>query len=653
MNRLGVLAPVALGTAALLAVLVGLTLGGGASALALQDPGAVVRYGLPLAKLALNIALAVMLGGLVIALFALSPGEGSYGRSVDLAAAGAFIATVAAAVSLVFTYLSVSGSPFSLSEQFGAGLQQFVTEIGLGRSWLTTSVLAAIVTVLAFAVRNQVALIFVTALAALTLLPLAQEGHAAGTAGHRDAVSALGIHMLFAGVWLGGLLTIALLRRGLNGERLATVVRRYSTIALVCFIAVLVSGYVSAALRVGNWAALASPYGLLVIGKAFALAGLGVAGWIHRRRLIARINAAGRGFAALVASELAVMGIASGLAAALARTPTPVAALPPAAGVSAAELLTGQPLPPPPSLAGYLGLWHPDIIWVLVCGFGTFFYLAGFVRLRKRGDHWPIYRPVMWTAGMAILFYLTSGGVGVYEQYLFSAHMIGHMGLTMLVPLLLVPCAPVTLALRAIEGRADGSRGAREWIYLAVHSRFAALVSNPVVAAIIFASSLWIFYFTPLLKLAMVDHLWHEFMLVHFLISGYLFVQSLIGADPVPYRFAYPVRLVELLATMTVHAFFGVSLTTSQSLLAAEWFGSLGWGFDALTEQQTGGGIAWGVGEFPLLILALTITVQWTRSDERESKRRDRHADRTGDAELAAYNARLARLNARDTRAEC
>ena len=139
-------------------------------------------------------------------------------------------------------------------------------------------------------------------------------------------------------------------------------------------------------------------------------------------------------------------------------------------------------------------------------------------------------------------------------------------------------------------------------------------------------------------------------MLVHFLITGYLFVQSLIGIDPVPFRFPYPVRLVVLLATMTVHAFFGVSLTSSNNLLAAEWFGAMGWGTDALAEQQIGGGVAWGIGEFPLLILALTIAVQWTRSDERESKRRDRHAERTGEAELNAYNDRLAAMAKRDER---
>ena len=38
---------------------------------------------------------------------------------------------------------------------------------------------------------------------------------------------------------------------------------------------------------------------------------------------------------------------------------------------------------------------------------------------------------------------------------------------------------------------------------------------------------------------------------------------------------------------------------------------------------------------------------QWMRSDEREARRKDRQADRDGNAELTAYNARLASLDER------
>ncbi|MEB0222490.1 cytochrome c oxidase assembly protein, partial [Pseudomonas sp. AB12(2023)] len=88
----------------------------------------------------------------------------------------------------------------------------------------------------------------------------------------------------------------------------------------------------------------------------------------------------------------------------------------------------------------------------------------------------------------------TNGGANLYAKYLFSSHMLMHMALTMLVPVFLVPGAPITLAARAIHKRTDESRGAREWILLAVHSRYAGVLTNPIVAAVLWAGSLWVFY---------------------------------------------------------------------------------------------------------------------------------------------------------------
>jgi putative copper resistance protein D len=99
---------------------------------------------------------------------------------------------------------------------------------------------------------------------------------------------------------------------------------------------------------------------------------------------------------------------------------------------------------------------------------------------------------------------------------------------------------------------------------------------------------------------------------------------------------------------MAFHAFFGLAIMSGTGLLLSDWYGAMGWGTDALADQQLGGGIAWSVGEIPTVALAITVAVQWARSDEKESRRRDRHADRTGDAELEAYNARLAAIAEQD-----
>jgi putative copper resistance protein D len=351
-------------------------------------------------------------------------------------------------------------------------------------------------------------------------------------------------------------------------------------------------------------------------------------------------------FRLLVRGEIAFMGIASGLAAGLARTAPPVEEIPATelANPTPAEYLTGRALPPELTPIRYLTEWQLELLWVLVAAFAAFFYLAGVWRLHRRGDRWPAYRTVLWLAGLASFVWVTNGAPAVYEQYLFSMHMLGHMVLTMAIPMLLVLAAPVTLAARAIRKRTDGSRGGREWILWAVQSPVANVLTNPIVAAAIFAISLWVFYYTPILRWAVTDHVGHLWMVAHFLISGYLFVLVLVGADPVRKRPPYALRLLLLLATMAFHAFFGLAIMSDTGLMLADWYGAMGrtWGLPPLEDQAWGGGIAWSVGEIPTVALAVVVSVLWARSDDREAKRRDRAADRDGEAELAAYNAMLA-----------
>jgi cytochrome c oxidase assembly factor CtaG len=220
----------------------------------------------------------------------------------------------------------------------------------------------------------------------------------------------------------------------------------------------------------------------------------------------------------------------------------------------------------------------------------------------------------------------------------------------MVVPLLLVLAAPVTLLLRAVPVRKDGSRGPREWVLGLVHSRVGEFMARPVVAAVLFAGGMVAFYFTPVFEWALTNHAGHVWMVVHFTLAGYLFANALVGIDPGPQRPPYPQRLLLLFATMVFHAFFGVVLTTGTSLLVADWYGNMGrpWGESAIDDQQMGGAIAWGIGELPTVVLAIAVAIQWTRSDEREARRQDRKAERDGDADLVAYNAMLAQMADRD-----
>jgi putative copper resistance protein D len=103
---------------------------------------------------------------------------------------------------------------------------------------------------------------------------------------------------------------------------------------------------------------------------------------------------------------------------------------------SPGERLTGARCPPALAIA-WVTAWNVDPPWAVLAGFAIFFYRRG-MAAAPRGDAWPVYRTIMWVAGMVLLVWVTGGVVNVYQDYLFSMHMVGHMLLTMAIPVLLV-----------------------------------------------------------------------------------------------------------------------------------------------------------------------------------------------------------------------
>ena len=638
----------------------------------LSDAGPVVRWSLPLVRVVHDVAASLAIGSLLLAATMIpgrtraesaAPDEPRRAAALRVATAAAFVWAVAGAVGVVFTFADAAGMPLS-DPLFGQNLTGSIWSIEPLRVGLISTVVAFVVASVAAVARSRAVALALTVLSAFALLVLGLAGHAGGSADHETAVNAIAAHLLSAAVWVGGLLALVVLRRPL-GDALGVVARRYSRVALWCFVTLGVSGVMSATTRLGSWSDLATPYGVLVLVKVLAFVALGVAGAWHRRLTLDRIDATGatssgatgsgstggprgRLFVRLAVAESLVMALAFGVATALARSEPPVPET--VADPSAALSLTGYPVPPAPTALSWLTAWRVEWLFLATGLLAIGLYVAGVVRLRRRGDAWPVLRTLSWVVGWLLFVYATNGVLGIYGRVAFSWHMTLHMLEAMVVPIFLVLGAPVTLALRTVRPRRDGTLGPREMLLALVHSRFLAVVGNPVFAAVLFFMSLVVFYWTGLFQLALQTHTGHLLMTAHFVLTGYLFAWVLVGVDPGPKRWSPALRLVVLFATISFHAFFGVAMISGTTLLGGDFFPTVAipWVTDALADQRYGGGVAWAIGELPSLVLALTVAMQWFRTDSAESVRQDRRADRDGDAELKAYNERLAALARRD-----
>ncbi|MFG1944796.1 cytochrome c oxidase assembly protein [Nonomuraea sp. NPDC048826] len=655
MTRAARLALAAAG-AAVVALVIAMIAGGAAFPriiLGVPSSGAVTRWGLPVSKLAMDVA-GVATVGLLLAAALLLPNEkgvlGKTAQSYVRAASWAGLAWAAAAfLTMVFSVSDVWARPVPqiLNRSFLVG---YATQESPGIALTLVVLFGLSIALFSRGVITAGAAAGLLLLALVTLTPPALTGHSASSPNHGLALTSLTLHLLTLALWVGGLAVLAL-HAALKRPQLDVAAGRFSRLALWAYAGVGLSGVFSVLARLTALSDLwTSSYGVLVVAKIVAFVLLGYVGWWHRQRTLADLDAGRpRAFARLAGGELMLMLATIGLAVALSRTPPPPVSLP----ADRAFDLLGYPVPPPISLANIFTLWWFDLFFALLAAALAGLYGAGVVRLRRRGDAWPWGRTAAWFTGVAILVFTTQSGLSRYAKVMFDVHMIEHMTLAMIVPIFLVLGAPVTLALRALKPAARrGDRGPREWLTAILHSGYVRVVSHPGIATAIFIASTYALYFTPLFEAAMEEHLGHVFMILHFLVSGSLFFWVVIGIDPGPHQLPYVGRLLLLFVTMPFHAFFGIALMMTGTVIAPGWYEQLdrSWGGPLLLEQQNGGAIAWGFGEIPTLIVLLAIAVQWYRSEERKARRDDRSAERSGDPELSSYNDYLARLNQLDKR---
>ncbi|WP_128980270.1 cytochrome c oxidase assembly protein [Streptomyces roseicoloratus] len=308
----------------------------------------------------------------------------------------------------------------------------------------------------------------------------------------------------------------------------------------------------------------------------------------------------------------------------------------------------GMTMDLPPFTLGRALEFSPDLFFLFGCLAALGLYGWGVARLRRRGDAWPVSRTVLFTVGVLSITLVTCTKLNDYGMVMFSVHMVQHMVISMLSPILLLLGAPVTLALRALPVAGRGSLGPRELLLKLLHSRYMRIVTHPAFTISMFIASLYGLYFTPLFDFLMESKTGHVAMMVHFLMVGLVFFWPIMGVDPGPHRPGYVMRMLELFAGMPFHAFFGIAMMMATEPLVKVYENPpASLGIDALSDQNAAGGIAWAFSEIPSVLVLIALVYQWYHSEQRQAVRKDRAADRDGDKELEAYNAYLASLQAR------
>lgn len=583
-------------------VAAGLTVASGGqnyAVLGLPDAGPVTEDGLAALGVATELGAALCIGSLLLAVFLVPPRPAARVLAADGYAAvrtagwAALFWCVAALVTVPFTVADALGRPvYRLTT---GAVFPLVFQLDQPRAWLLTAGIALVVSIgcLATLTWGWATALFLGALAGV--LPLAATGHSSAGGAHDIATDSLLYHLIAAGLWVGGLVALLAHARR-DGAHLPLATRRFSALALACWLVMAVSGVLNALVRLPVHDLVRTTYGALVLAKIVALLLLGMLGYLHRRRSVRVLLAGGgrRDLLRLAGIELLVMFVTFGIAAALSRTAPPAdAATRPT--VTAVQL--GYDLPNPPTIGRLLLDWRFDLVYGAIAGALAVGYLLGVHRLRRRGEWWPVGRTVAWLAGCAVVLLATSAGFGRYAPAVFGVHLAVHLALAGLAALLLVGGAPVTLGRRALPGAGpDQPTGPREWLTAIHHSPVARFLTHPVVASVLFVGSFFALYLTGLFDTALNYHWAHLAMNGCFLLIGGAFYTSVAGAGG-------RTRIAMVLAVALGYGLFDVLLLSHSIAVGAGFYHSLDlpWLTDLVARQQDAARVALPLGEIVVL----------------------------------------------------
>lgn len=324
-----------------------------------------------------------------------------------------------------------------------------------------------------------------------------------------------------------------------------------------------------------------------------------------------------------------------------------------------------------PPLTGHTVLTRWEFAPVVTGGvaLAAVLYLVG-VRLVARRHPvrpWPKRFTAAFLLGLLAIVIATQSSIGAYDDTLFWIHMVQHLLLIMVAPVLLVVGRPVTLLLHACRNPVH------RWALGVVRSRPVALLTHPLVGLIAYTATIVGTHLTSFMNTVVTDQAAHDAEHALYLIVGYLFFLPVVGREPLRWRLAPPVRALLLILAMPADTFTGLTLTfAGHEQFPAYADQHRQWGPTLLGDLHGGGAVMWIGGDFLMFGLVLVIFAMWSRSDsQRDVLGRwltlahlqtlsDRtgggvvvpsgqRAEQTEEQQLAAYNAYLARLHAHET----
>lgn len=261
-------------------------------------------------------------------------------------------------------------------------------------------------------------------------------------------------------------------------------------------------------------------------------------------------------------------------------------------------------MPPAPPFSWTSGELHGDV--VLGAGFLALLYALAW----RRAPRARVGGPARFFAGLAVLLLALNGPLhDLSDYYLFSAHMVQHLLLTLVAAPLLLAGTPGWMLDRAIAPLLRWDLG-----------RFAVrAATRPVPALALYAVALIAWHMPGPYEAALEVHRWHVVEHLILIATAVLAWWPILSASALAPRLHYGAQLLYLFA-------FGVPMTVVASMITGAeqvlypWYAAAPrlWGLAPLADQRLGGVIMWVPAGLIPLVAFTVVFFRWVAAEPDE-----------------------------------
>ncbi|MBV9424131.1 MAG: cytochrome c oxidase assembly protein, partial [Solirubrobacterales bacterium] len=249
---------------------------------------------------------------------------------------------------------------------------------------------------------------------------------------------------------------------------------------------------------------------------------------------------------------------------------------------------------------------------------------------------WPARRTASFLAGVACAVVALQSGIDAYDDQLLSVHMVQHMLLLLVAPLLVLGGRPVILALRALPP-------ARRRGFVRALERTRAY-TGPLQTLVVFGAVIVLTHLPSFYEATLRHPALHYTEHALYLTAGLLMWSPLLDGDPAPrHRLGGLGRFGYLIAAMLPMAVVGAYLNRHAALVYPSYGPpARSLGLSALDDQGQAGAIMWVVGSTIMVAVGLWAAVAAMVAEERRQAARDARAAPLARQDPAARSAPLA-----------